>query len=132
MIVATDNVQATLYLADGEDVNKVMHLSAKADEMPRERSAVGRGSGDAGSAEPEDDRLDWSRERLYEELNTQLMRRLQDGEFEELAFTVPHDVIEELKESLHIDLLKRAVAFVPKNLMKEDLLDLVTHVQEEM
>lgn len=132
LIVATDNVQATIYLADGEEVNKVAHLSAKADELPGERSAVGRGSGDAGSAEPEDDRLDWSRERLYEELNTQLMRRLQDGEFEDLAFTAPHDVIGELKETLHIDLLKRAIAFVPKNLMKEELVDLVTHVQEEM
>lgn len=132
LIVATDNVQATIYLANREEVTKLKHISAKADEMPGERSAVGRGSGDAGSAEPEDDRLDWSRERLYEELNMDLMHRLQAGEFEEVAFTAPHDVINELKESLHIDVLKRAVAFVPKNLMKEELVDLVAHVQEEM
>lgn len=132
LIVATDNVQATIYLADREEVAKVKHISAKADELPGERVQVGRGSGDLGSAEPEDDRLDWSRERLYEELNMDLMHRLQAGEFEAIAFTAPHDVINELKESLHIDVLKRAVAFVPKNLMKEELVDLVAHVQEEM
>ncbi len=132
LIVATDNVQATIYLANDLEVTKLKHLSAKADDIPGERSAVGRGSGDAGSAEPEDDRLDWSRERLYEELNMDLMHRLQAGEFEEVAFTVPADVVNDLKESLHIDILKRAVAFVPKNLMKEELVDLVTHVQEEM
>ncbi len=130
-IVATDNVQARVYRADGREIEPVLHLSTKTDDLPGERSAVKLGGGQMSSAEPEDDRQEWSRERLYDQLNHELLARLKNGEFQEVAFTVPQENVELFKESLHIDLLKRTVAFVPKNLVGEDLVDLAAHVQEE-
>lgn len=129
LLVATDNVHAKLYLAKDRSVEPVGVLSTKADLLDQERHAVQRG-GVLVPADPEDDRQDWSREQLYEKLSPELLRRLNAGEFEALAFTVPHENVDELKESLHIDLLKRAVAFVPKNLVGEELVDLVAHIQE--
>ena len=48
-----------------------------------------------------------------------------------MAVTAPQEHVNELKESLHVDLLKVATAWVGKNLTNDDLLDIVRHVQEE-
>lgn len=132
LIVATDNIHAKFFLANDREVTLVGTVSTKTDTMDHERNAVKLGSGAMRSNEPEDDRQEWSREQLYALLNKDLHARLQKGEFKQLAFTVPHEHINELKESLHIDLLKASVAFVPKNLAGDDLLDIVIHVQQEM
>lgn len=132
MLVVTDNVHAKLFLASDREIDLVSEVSTKADNMEHERDAVKLGTGAMSSAEPEDDRQDWSREQLYKLLNKDLLARLQKGEYKQLAFTVPHENVNELKESLHIDLLKAAVAFVPKNLAGDDLVDIVAHVQQEL
>ncbi len=130
LIIVTNNEQAKMYRAADREIELIRHISTKADKLEKDRNAVKRGDGSMGSAEQEDDRKEWSREHLYESLNKDLMRRWQNKEFETLVFTVPHEHLEELKESLHIDLLKRTQVFVPKNLMGEELIDLIGHVQE--
>lgn len=132
LIAATDNVHAKLYFVSGRDVALVETISTKTEVMEHERNAVKLGTGAMSSAEPEDHRQQWSREQLYEKLNVDLRQRLARGEFEHLAFTVPHDVMNELKESLHIDLLKRVIAYVPKNIVGEEPIDVVAHVLEAM
>ncbi len=129
LIVVTDHVHAKLYRAVGRDIEAIETITTKADLMPQERHEVGRG-GELSAADPEDDRQEWSREQLYEKLNEDLHSRLQRGEFANIAFTVPHENVNLLKESLRIDLLKRASIFVPKNLVGEDIIDLVDHIQE--
>lgn len=129
MIVVTDNVQAKLFKADGRDMELVHTISTKADKMDQDRVAIATGGG-MRSGEPEDDRQEWSREQLYDLLSKDLMHRLQNGEFEALAFTVPQENENELKESLHVDLLKVANAWVPKHLTNDDAFDIVAHVQE--
>ncbi|OGL95605.1 hypothetical protein A2348_01800 [Candidatus Uhrbacteria bacterium RIFOXYB12_FULL_58_10] len=130
LIVVTDNVQAKLYRALGHEVSLVHTISTKADVLEGERVEIMTGSGDVRSGEPEDDRKEWSREKLYDQLSEELMRRLKAGEFESLAVCVPEEHMNELKESLHVDLLKIADAWVRKNLANDDLLDIVIHVQE--
>lgn len=130
IIVATDHVQAKLFLANDRLVEPLQAISVKADRMmDRDRSAVKRG-GVVVAAQHEDEPQEWSREELYTKLSAELMRRLQNKEFETLAFTVPEEHENELKETLHIDLLKRARVFVPKLLTNEEPLDLVAHIQE--
>ena len=82
------------------------------------------------SGEQHEHNIDWSREQLYTELSKDLMHRLQNLEFETLAFCAPEENMNELKESLHIDLIKRAHAFVERNLTNDDPIDIVAHVQE--
>lgn len=132
MIVVTDNVHAKYFLASDREIDLINTVSTKTDEMEQEREAVKLSSGGMRSGEPEDDRQEWSRKQLYTLLNKDLHLRLQKGEFKQLAFTVPHEHVNELKESLHIDLLKASVAFVPKNLAGDELTDIIAHVQQEI
>ena len=131
LIVVTDHVQAKLFLATDREIDLLETFSTKSENTDSDHHVVARGSGELSSSAGEDNRQAWSREQLYEKLNVDLMLRLKKGQFEALAFTVPHDCVNVLKESLHIDLLKRAKAFVPKLLTNDDLLDIVAHVQQE-
>ncbi len=130
IIAVTDNVQAKLYRAEGREIELVHTISTKADKLEGERVEIDTGSGDVRSGEPEDDRQEWSREKLYDQLSEELMRRLRAGEFGALAVCVPQENVNELKESLHVDLLKVADAWVEKMLTNDDPLDIVMHVQE--
>ncbi|OGL67021.1 hypothetical protein A2856_00845 [Candidatus Uhrbacteria bacterium RIFCSPHIGHO2_01_FULL_63_20] len=133
LIVVTDNVQAKLFRADGRNVELVSVMSQKLEPMEQERMAIATGAGmRSGDEHNPGDLKAWTREHLYSELSKELMRRLQNGEFERLAFCAPEEHVEELKECLHVELLKRADAFVPKLLTNDDLQDIVAHVQEEM
>jgi hypothetical protein len=58
------------------------------------------------------------------------MRRLQNSEFDALVLTVPEDLKNELTESLHGQLYRKTEIVVPKNLMNEDLIDVVAAIQE--
>lgn len=129
-IAVTDNVRAKLYRAEGREIELVHTISTKADKLDRERVEIDTGSGDVRSGEPEDDRQDWSREKLYDQLSVELMRRLRAGEFEALAVCVPQENVNALKESFHVDLLKVAGVWVEKMLTNDDPLDIVLHVQE--
>ncbi|NBS41119.1 hypothetical protein EBS80_00470 [bacterium] len=129
-IVVTDSVQAKLFKALDRDVELVHVISTKLEPMEQERSQVITGSGGARSADAHENNQKWTREQLYEQLSKDLMHRHQNGEFEALAFTVPQEHVNELKESLHVDLLKIADAWVEKNLTNDELEDIVLHVQE--
>lgn len=133
LIVATDNVQAKMYLANGREVEPVGTVTKKLEPMEQERSAVMTAAGPRSADEHDPGTLKaWTRERLYAELSKALMKALRADEFEELAFAAPEENLNELKECLHVDLLKRAVVFVPKNLVNEEPLDLVIRVREVM
>jgi len=99
IIAVTDNVQAKLYRAEGREIELVHTISTKADKLEGERVEIDTGSGDVRSGEPEDDRQEWSREKLYDQLSEELMRRLRAGEFGALAVCVPQENVNELKES---------------------------------
>jgi len=132
MIVVTDNVRAKLFLAKDRDVELVQIIAKPTDKLEHERMKVVTGSGDNRSGEQDPENLKWSREQLYEALSPELMKRMKNSEFERLAITAPEDDMNELKESLHIELLKRVDAYVQKNLTNDELADIVLHVQEEI
>lgn len=131
LIAVTDNVQAKLFLANDRSVELVHTISTKLEPMEQERVQIITGSGGARSGEQHEQNQKWTREQLYAQLDADLVGRLRNGDFEALAVTVPQENINELKESLHVDLLKVANAWVGKNLTNDDLPDIVQHVQEE-
>lgn len=130
MIVVTDSVQAKLFLAHHRDIEPAGHITSQyppTDDMERTSGASpsGRHFGE------QDERLqEISLEKLYGELSKELMHRLQNEEFEDLIFTVPQDHINELKESIHIQLLKRASIWVPKLLTNDEVKDILLHIEE--
>ncbi|MBI4598974.1 host attachment protein [Candidatus Uhrbacteria bacterium] len=121
LIVVTDSQHAKLFLAFEQNVNVAGIVDVAADDVAPGREVMKSGKDHHVTGD-----------HLYPALNKELMQRLHKQEFEKLAFTVPEDLENELKESLHIDLLKRADVFVPKNLMHHDLIDIVAEVQENM
>lgn len=132
MIAVTDNVQAKLFRAVDRDIELITTISTKLEHVDQERVAIRTGSGDMRSGEQHDNNEQYQREKLYEQLSQDLWKRLQTGEFEELAVCVPQENVNELKESLHVELLKVADVWVTKHLTNDELLDIVAHVQEEM
>ncbi len=129
LIVVTDNVQAKLFKADDHTVELIHTISTKSDDLDQDRVSIVTGAG-LRSGEPEDHRKDWSRGQLYEQLNKDLMHRLQNKEFASLAFCAPQENINSLKGSLHPDLLNVANVWVPKHLIHADVSDIVAQVQE--
>ncbi len=129
LIVVTDSVQAKLFRATDREVELIETISTKLEPMEQERSQIITGGG-ARSGDGHENNQKWTREQLYDQLSKNLMHRHQNHEFEALAFTVPQEHVNELKESLHVDLLKVADAWVEKNLTNDDLEDIVLHVQE--
>ena len=122
LIAVTDNVQAKLYLANEREINLVHTISTK---------SVPEAHDDTRSAEPAERHQTAGREELYQRLSEDLLARLRNGEFEALAVTVPQENMNELKETLHVELLKAADAWVGKLLTNDDVIDIVQHVQEE-
>jgi protein required for attachment to host cells len=128
MIVVTDNVRAKLFLAKDRDVELVHMISKKAESTDGEHNLSVNAAGPHGNR-PDPHNREWSREQLYEALSPELMLRMAKGEFERLAFCAPEEDMNDLKESMHIDLLKRVDAYVEKNLCNDELPDIILHVQ---
>ncbi len=131
LIAVTDNVQAKLFLANDREIDLVHTISTKLEPMEQERVQIITGAGGARSGEQHEQNQKFTREQLYAQLDADLVSRLRNGDFKALAVTVPQENINELKESLHVDLLKVADAWVGKLLTNDDLVDIVQHVQEE-
>jgi hypothetical protein len=139
LLVVTNTLHAKFFLAN----NRMIEEKGEIDVSSELEQVAGDGisielSGGAGQTvmRSNDDTHDtWKKhvteDHLYTHLNNELMKRLQNQEFEVLVFTVPEEQENELKESLHIQLLKCTNLFIPKNLINHDLLDIVAEVQEE-
>jgi hypothetical protein len=136
LIVVTNTLQAKTFLANGRDINEsgVIDVTTGLEQENGERRAIKFG----GPGQPvlcsndeygtKKDHL--TKDHFYSALNKELMRRLQNDEFDVLVFTVPEDLENELKESLHGQLLRKTKIFVPRNLMNDDLVDIVATIQE--
>jgi len=130
IIVITDNVQAKLYHAFDREFTYLETLSSDYPSHENQEQYSMQTPGGMHSGEQSEKTRIISRDKLYHKLSKNLLFRLQKNEFETLVFTAPEEDLEELKESLHIDLFKRTFAWIPKNLTYEDSLDLVAHIQE--
>jgi protein required for attachment to host cells len=130
LIVVTNTMKAKLFLAKEREVEEISVIDVTKDledESSGREKLIASG---AGGNELSDKKDHITKDHFYHALNEDLMRRLQNNEFEALAFTVPAELENELKECLNVQLLKKAIAFVPKNLMNDDLVDIITVVQE--
>lgn len=136
LIVITNTLTAKMFLASGLNVTEagIVDVTSDLEQENGERKAIKFG----GAGQPifrSNDEYGAKKEHLtkdhfYSALNDELMRRKQNNEFDSLAFTVPKELENELKESLHGQLLKKTKIFVPKNLMNDDLLDVAATIQE--
>lgn len=130
LIVVTNTLKAKLFLANDREAEEVSIIDVSADlELESSDREKLRDSG-SGKDESSDKKDHITKDHFYHALNEDLMRRLQNNEFEALAFTVPEELENELKECLNVQLLKKATVFVPKNLMNDELLDIITVIQE--
>ena len=130
LIVAADSVHAKLFIANG---NEAAPLEIIESGWPPKGDPE-RVSGQHGTVnfrETAETLKIQSREKLYHALGKRLMALAQEGTFDSLALCAPAEHLDELKGSLHIDLLKRVTVSVPKLLTSEDMLDIVIHVREE-
>ncbi|MFC1787611.1 host attachment protein [Patescibacteria group bacterium] len=131
LIAVTDSTQARLFLADGRTVEEIETITA--DHLPlgdQERYHTQTPSGTV-TKEQTENLKEISREELYTALSENLRHRYQKNEFTKLAFAVPKEHLNELKETIHIDLLKITQVFIPKLLTREDPLEIVARTQEE-
>jgi protein required for attachment to host cells len=130
LIVVTDSVQAKLFLAQDRNVRDAGHITSNYPPKDNEERSSGESPSGIHFAEQSEHTEEITRERLYAALSKELMERLQKKEFEELVFTVPQEHFNELKESVHVQLLKIAKIWVPKLLTNDDIKDILIHIEE--
>ena len=130
-IVVTDGRQAKLFLAADRNVEPLETI--KNEHLPlgdEERLLKQKPSG-IYSTDTQENLKDIAREELYHLLAERLHLMLQKKECERFVITVPEDHVNELKESLPVDVLDRVDKFIPKILTKMSLIDIIARVQEE-
>ncbi|MFA6132115.1 MAG: hypothetical protein WC702_03605 [Patescibacteria group bacterium] len=136
LIVVTNTLKAKTFLADGLNLTEAGEIDVTSDleQENGEREAIKYGGASQPNFASNDEygtkKDHITKDHFYNALNKELMHRMQNNEFDVLAFTVPEDLENELKESLHGQLLKKTEIFVPKNLMNDDVLDVVAVIQE--
>ena len=130
LIVVTNTMKAKLFLAKDREVEEISIIDVFKDFKDESSGREKLIASGAGGNELSDKKDHITKDHFYHALNEDLIHRLQNNEFEALAFTVPAELENELKECLNVQLLKKTVAFVPKNLMNDDLVDIITVVQE--
>jgi len=130
LIVVTNTMKAKLFLAKDREVEEISNIDVTKDLEDESSGREKLSDSGAGRDESSDKKDHITKDHFYHALNEDLMHRLQNNEFEAVAFTVPEELENELKEYLNVQLLKKAIAFVPKNLMNDDLLDIITVIQE--
>ena len=130
LIVTTDNVQAKLYHVQDREFVTIETLSSEYPPHENQEAYSMQAPSGVHAGEYDEKTKMVSREKLYHKLSKDLMHRLQKKEFEILVIAAPEEHLEELKESLHIDLYKRTELWIPKLLTNEDPLDLISHIQE--
>lgn len=138
LIAVTDSLHAKFFLAFDRSVNESGGVDMRGElaQTAKDRSSIrlSGGHGQSMTRSNDDQHEEWAShvtaDHFYTALNKELMHRLQNQEFEALAVCVPEELKNELRDALHIDLLKRLETVVPKNLMHEDAIDIVAAVQE--
>ncbi len=136
MIVVTDHNHSKLFLAREREVEHVDTIEAEP-ERAGDKEAYHQSTSRIGgklridkSTGSED--YDWkehiAHDHLFVELEENLMKRLQNKEFENLILIVPAEAKNHLAERLHQTLQERITKTVPKNLINNPFPDLVEAV----
>lgn len=130
LIVVTNTLKAKTFLADDTNITEAGEIDVTSDLEQESSDREFLSDSGSGHKEKSIKKDHITKDHFYNALNENLMHRMQNNEFDTLVFTVPEELENELKESLHGQLLKKTDLFVPKNLMNDDLLDIVTMIQE--
>ncbi|MFH1405319.1 MAG: hypothetical protein ABIH21_04465 [Patescibacteria group bacterium] len=121
-IATTDNVRAMIYKAEDRTIELVAELPEKKKETEESEHTT---------INLDDRALEKKCAEFYDSLSTALQTLTEKNHVNYLAIICPQERMEELKEHLHIQLLKKVFVYIGKNLVNEDPIDLVAHVQEE-
>ena len=130
LIVVTNTLKAKLFLAQDQNVEEIGIIDVAADLAQESNDREALRDGGSGHDEDSTKKDHITKDHFYHALNENLMHRMQNNEFDALVFTVPEELKNELKEYLHVQLLKKTTTFVPKNLMNDDLLDIIIMIRE--
>jgi hypothetical protein len=130
LVVASDSAQARLFLAKQNIVEEIELIESGYPPKTDLSRTSGQTPDGMHFAEMSENLKTESRIRLYRALSDNLLHRLQKKEFVDLVVAAAEEHADEVKESLHIELVKRLRAVVPKILTKDDPLDIVIHAKE--
>ncbi len=128
LVAVTDSQQALLYLGHDRLFEKIkeVHQDEALDKDP-ERYAMYTPDGTHSGAYNERIAI-VAREKFYNELSELLKQECEKHAVESLVICVPKEHENELKETLHGNLLKRTKLWIPKNLVQEAPLDILGHL----
>ncbi len=131
-LVILNHEMARLFLAHDRDMEETQTITS--DYPPKEnveRASMMTPSG-MHSAEESEKIKQISADKLFHKLNDTLVSMRQTDAYERLIFTVPPDTINQLKNTLHRDLLERTDLFLPKILTKCTPMEILEHLNREL
>jgi len=131
LVAVTDSQQAIFYLGTDRLFEKIKEVKQNEGlDIDPERYSMYTPDGTHSGAYSERTAM-VAREKFYDELSELLRKECQTHEVTSLIICVPEEHENELKETIHGDLLKRTELWIPKNLVQELPLDILEHIAHE-
>lgn len=133
LLVVADSEHAKPFLLKDREITPLEEISIdfppKDNEDRREADTMTPGGIHSAHTE---EKLDTEKVRRFSQMLANMLQTLlQDGVYEELILTVPHEHVNEFVETLHNDVRARLIMTIPKLLTKEPLLEILERVQKE-
>jgi hypothetical protein len=130
LIAVTDNVRAKIYRAEDRTIKLIKEItSGYPAHTNEERASIITPSG-THSAEQQEKEKVISREKLYRKLDTEIVALTQKEPHDFLVYCAPEERMKELQDHVHMKLYKLVQMWYPKNLVNDEPIEIVAHIQE--
>jgi protein required for attachment to host cells len=130
LIAVTDNARAKIYCAEDRTIKLVKEItSGHPSHTNEERASMITPSGQHSAEQNEKDKV-VSREKLYRKLDAEIVTLSQKESYDYLVYCAPQEHMKELQDHVHMKLYKLVQMWYPKNLVNDDPIEIVAHIQE--
>ena len=130
LIAVTDNMRAKIYRAEGHLIELVKEITSGSPSHTNEEHASIVAPSQMHSVEQNEKDKVISREKLYRKLDAEIVVLTQKEPHDYLVYCAPEEYMKELQDHVHMKLYKLVQMWYPKNLVNDDPIELVAHIQE--
>jgi len=130
IIAITDNQKAKLLLANNDQIEELEIIETEEEAISDTQAMSGGQPHLESMPEQKEHDQHMIKDHLYPALNKNLLKRLENKEFEELIIFVPEQNKGFLEDALHSYLTER-LQIIPVNVMKESLEQIIKRIQNK-
>jgi protein required for attachment to host cells len=125
LIAVTDNTRAKIYRAEDREITLVKEITTQPPAHKHEEQPTLVNPSDKNEKEKVA-----TREKLYRKLDAELVAITQKEPHDYLVYCAPQERMSDLQDHVHVKLYKLVQMWYPKNLINDDPIEIVAHIQE--